>query len=106
LDVNSVEWIVLQSWRSASKSPSPQRWRQSFKQMVCSFASDLKLSFCNRSAGIILLFYLFIYFLNLFHFVTHIKDIHLHRDIIITISRKCCDRRRKQKLNSNWYSTP
>jgi hypothetical protein len=30
------------------------------------------------------------------HFVTHIKDIHLHRDITITITRKCCDRRTRR----------
>jgi hypothetical protein len=43
------------------------------------------------------------FFIYLFiHFVTHIKYIHLHRDITITITRKCCDRRRKQKLNGAW----
>jgi hypothetical protein len=39
--------------------------------------------FSNLSrAEIYDLFYLFI------HFVTHIKDIHLHRDITITITRE------------------
>jgi hypothetical protein len=35
-----------------------------------------------------MMIYLFI------HFVTHIKDIHLHRDI--TITRKCCDMQEKK----------
>ncbi len=55
----------------------------------------------NRKKSSSVIVFQFTKFIYLFIHLSHTLNIYIRRDITITITRKCCDRRRKQKLNSN-----